>query len=136
MDWYKNEVCNRASRTRFWGIHNDEGILVGYGGIENIQWENSIGEISLLINPKEHRKGYGYKAANDIIKQAFTSIGLHSIYAECYHNNLAMAFWDKVFKGKFTCTLPWRKYIDGRYESSRYYAWHKHECFYKWEDLA
>jgi diamine N-acetyltransferase len=140
-DWYKNEICNRQSRSRFWAIVNDkyskgDGLtLIGYGGIENIQWENGIGEISLLIDPEYRGNGYGFEAANKIIKHAFTRMGLHSIYAECYLSNLAIAFWDKVFKDKFSATLPWRKYIDGRYESSRYYAWAKDQSFYKWEDI-
>jgi RimJ/RimL family protein N-acetyltransferase len=129
--WYRDEVCNRNSRTRFWAITSDNGTLVGYGGIENIQWENGIGEISLLIDPSCQRKGYGYEAVNLIINWAFEQMGLHSVYAECYLHNMAVAFWDKVFKGRFVATLPWRKYVDGRYETSRYYAWAKDNSFYK-----
>ena len=126
-DWYKNEICNRGARTRFWAIVEEldgTDCLVGYGGIENIQWENSIGEISLLIDPCCHGHGYGTWAANEIIETAFDELGLFTVYAECYENNPAVGFWRKVFS-KYHGTeaiLPNRKYCGGRYHASRYFS--------------
>jgi RimJ/RimL family protein N-acetyltransferase len=122
--WYRDEICNRASRSRFWGIV--EGWeLVGYGGIENIQWENRIGEISLLINPEKHGQKYGTKAARTIIDQAFYELNLYTVYAECYVNNPAVGFWDMIFKGQYKTRLPNRKYYNGSYFDSYYYSWSK-----------
>ena len=121
QQWYRDEICNRASRSRFWGVEQ-KGALVGYGGIENIQWENRIGEISLLINPAEHGNGYGKEAAFEIIRQAFGSLNLNTVYAECYYDNPAIAFWDKVFLNDYRTILPNRKYSYGRYSDSVYYS--------------
>ena len=119
--WYRDEICNRSSRSRFWGIE-EKGQLVGYGGIENIQWEHRIGEISLLINPAEHGRGYGMKAAQEIITQAFNSLNIHTVFAECYENNLARTFWDKVFANGYRTLLPNRKYDRAVYVNSLYYS--------------
>lgn len=139
-DWYKNEICNRNSRSRFWAIEVPGKIthtpiesiqgkpkLVGYGGIENIQWENSIGEISLLINPELHGHGYGHAAAIDIIEKAFNVLNLEVVYGEVYHNNPACKFWDllvKQYHGS-TVKLPRRKYWNGVYYGANYFTLQK-----------
>jgi diamine N-acetyltransferase len=122
-DWYRNEICNRQSRSRFWGIEQNGG-LIGYGGIENIQWENSIGEISLLINPKYQGQGYGKAAAVEIIKQAFNRLNLHTVFGEVYVTNPAMGFWvtiTEAYKG-YKTLLPNRKYLDGKHWDSLYFS--------------
>jgi RimJ/RimL family protein N-acetyltransferase len=122
-DWYRNEICNRQSRSRFWGIE-ENGSLIGYGGIENIQWENSIGEISLLINPKYQGQGYGKQAAIEIITQAFNRLNLHTVFGEVYVTNPAMGFWVAItdaYKG-YKTLLPNRKYLDGKYWDSLYFS--------------
>jgi len=118
-DWYRSEVCNRASRTRFWAIEDEEG-LIGYGGIEGIQWENSIGEISLLINPELHGKGYGMQAVKLILGEAFGNLGLKTVYGECYMNNPAVKFWQKITEtvGGEVTHLPRRKLWAGEYHGS------------------
>jgi RimJ/RimL family protein N-acetyltransferase len=122
--WYRDEICNRNSRSRFYGIEDDSGILIGYGGIENIQWENRIGEISLLIGSKERGKGYGYAAACDIIDVAYDNLNLYTVYAECYTNNPAVGFWDKLFTqyGGNRVILSNRKFCDGKFYDSVYFS--------------
>lgn len=122
-DWYHGEICNRASKSRFWAIEDSNGVLIGYGGIENIQWENSIGEISLLIAPGVRGQGYGFKAAMSIISKAFSQLNLKTVYAEVYKSNPAVAFWDKVFDGEYKTILPNRKYFACDYHDSYYYSW-------------
>jgi RimJ/RimL family protein N-acetyltransferase len=121
-DWYKNEICDRRSKSRFWAICYKDIGLVGYGGIENIQWENRIGEISLLIAPKYEGKGFGKQAAKDILHEAFNNLNLHTVFAECYENNKSVKFWDKVFNGCYQTKLPCKKYHSGIYFDSVYYS--------------
>ncbi len=123
-DWYRNEICNRNSRSRFFGIWHDD-ILSGYGGIENIQWENSIGEISLLISPFARKEGLGFWSALEIINHGFNNLNLHTIFAECYSNNTAVNFWHKVFAQYLNYSevvLPERKYYGGKYYDSMYFS--------------
>lgn len=131
-EWYRNEICNRNSRSRFFAIETTRKIyqrevptLVGYGGIENIQWENSIGEISLLIAPDNKKKGIGFRAALDIMNYAVDRLNLHTVYAECYCSNTAVNFWHKVFEQfpKYAeVVLPNRKYLNGKYYDSMYFS--------------
>lgn len=131
-EWYRNEICNRNSRSRFFAIETTRKIyqrevptLVGYGGIENIQWENSIGEISLLIAPDNKKKGIGFRAALEIINYGFNNLNLYTIFAECYTNNTAINFWHKVFtqyKNYSEVILPNRKYSNGGYCDSMYFS--------------
>jgi RimJ/RimL family protein N-acetyltransferase len=122
--WYRDEICNRNSRSRFWAIVDTNNLLVGYGGIENIQWENSIGEISLLIDPKRRGHGYGRDGALEIINEGFNRLGLRTIYAECYMSNPAVSFWRDIYSN-FNGTeaiLPNRKYCGGKYYDSAYFS--------------
>ena len=124
-EWYKNEICNRLSRSRFWAVDEElRGKLVGYGGIENIQWENSIGEISLLVDPSKRGFGIGQEAAYLIITEAFNRLNINTVFAECYTSNPAMNFWHNVsmsFNGTETI-LPRRKYLNGVYYDSMIYT--------------
>jgi RimJ/RimL family protein N-acetyltransferase len=124
-DWYRSEVCDRRSRSRFFAIEDGSNILVGYGGIENIQWENSIGEISLLISPRYRGKSMGTLAASEILREAFWGMNLHTVYAECYSNNKAVGFWRRIFVrdwGGSETILPNRKYCQGQYFDSHYFS--------------
>lgn len=133
IKWYETEICDRKSNSRFFAVdiiiieHSPidtykQKMMIGYGGIENIQWENSIGEISLLINPDEHRNGYGISAAKKLISVAFDKLGLMTVYAECYNNNPAIDFWKKVFDGFYSTRLPSKKYSNGVYYDSTYFS--------------
>ena len=136
-DWYKNEICNRSSRSRFWAIEIIEHtpieslqLLAGYGGIENIQWENSIGEISILINPEFHGRGYGHGAALDIINKAFKELNLKTVYGEVYHNNAATIFWEKITEAYdgVSVVLPNRKYWNGKWYDATYFSLERPAC--------
>lgn len=125
-DWYKNVVCNRQANARWFGVWQDDECKAfrGYTGIENISWENRIGEISLLIGPKYHGNGYGKQAATEVLRYAFEELNLHTVYGECYLNNPAVGFWKKLtaeYDG-YNTILPCRKYSKGIYHSSLYFS--------------
>ena len=144
LDFYNNVVCNKLSNSRYWGIysiineldHNDSDnldskkniiacgpMLVGMAGINNIQWENGIGEISLLIGGKYKKLGYGSKSLNILVDKAFDELRLENIYGEYYQCNPNKVFWEKYIK-KFGLTyavLPARKYHNGNYYDSVYF---------------
>jgi RimJ/RimL family protein N-acetyltransferase len=137
LAWYEKEIANRDSRTRYWEMWDGEYVdncigwnFIGYGGIENIQWENSTGEISLLIFEKYRGKGLGRACVKTILDQAFNSLNLHSVYGECYKCG-NWQFWEKVLHLSNmlndlnavveTFDLPNRKYWDGKYYGSYYF---------------
>lgn len=116
--WYETKVSDRTSNYRFYAIeHKDK--LVGYGGLE-IQWENGLAEIALVMG--EQRKGYGTKAVDLLLDEAFNRLRLETVCFECYWCNPALEFWQKVVVkyDAYTTILPDRKYWDGEYHDSLY----------------
>jgi len=136
--WFRDEICNRNSKTRYTGIYGEMGgklnknstlvrdidELIGYGGIENIQWENKIAEISVLIAPFARGFGAGKEAVGMILDRAFKQYGLLTIFGECYYSSPAVDFWKKIVKERdaFGVDLPRRKFFNGRLWPSYYFS--------------
>jgi len=101
-----------------------DGRFIGVGGITHIQWENRIGEISLILDPQLRGTGLGKKAAYALLDHAFGELNLKTVIGECYFCNTAVEFWRslaRAFNG-FETTLPNRKYYGGRYWDSYYFS--------------
>lgn len=127
LDWYHKEVCDRRSTTRYWALRGDrEGALVGYGGIENIQWESGMGEMSLIILKDVRGRGYGSEAVVLFLKQAFEEMGLDTVYAEVYECNPNLKFWQKQDFDQATY-FPRRKRMGGHLYDSQIFIWTKED---------
>ena len=148
QDYYRNVICNRDSRTRYWAFvepvaaddDNEDWErdyfydLIGYGGLENIEWENSRAEISLLIAPDRQCRGYGREAVGIILDQAFKHLNLHSVHGECYEC-AAVEFWQKMVAiyeklpgiRSMINIVPHTKYWKGQYYDSFYFTFIKGE---------
>jgi RimJ/RimL family protein N-acetyltransferase len=135
-EFYDNIISNRKANSRYFGIFLKEisddmtnlAILIGYIGLDKIEWENGIAEIGLLIFDKYHNKGYGSKALNLLLIEAFNSMRLQNIYGECYKCNPGIKFWKKMikkYKG-YETILPARKFFNGSYWDSLYFNFN---CF-------
>lgn len=133
-DYYRDVICNRESHTRYWGIWSNEEAastyppssgFIGYGGIENIQWESRLAEISILIGPDFRRHGYGEQAVVAILDRAFRRLNLKLVYGECYECNPAILFWRKLLD-RWMCEhvmLPgYRKLWNGAEATGLYFA--------------
>ena len=114
---------------RYWMAYSADD-LVGMGGITNIQWENRLGEISLIIDPKQQGKQHGERAVGHLLEQAFGNMGLKTVFGECYMCNEAWKFWKKIVTehaGQETI-LPNRKLWKGRFYDSLYFSFDA-DCF-------
>jgi RimJ/RimL family protein N-acetyltransferase len=138
-DYYRITICDRRSTTRYWGFwdqvrgpdvatppysHPTEvEAFIGYGGIENIEWENRCGEISVLIAPDFRGKGYGEEAVGEILRRAFCELNLENVHGECYYSSPAEKFWEKLILKymAYKTMLPSRKFCAGRYYDSLYF---------------
>lgn len=120
--FYRDVICVRQKDSRYWGIVVDD-VLVGMCGLENIQWENRLAEISIILNPDYQGKGYGEKAVGLLLDQGFNHLNLENIFGECYLCNPAVEFWNKVAQkyNAVCCHLPNRKYWQGKYYDSLYF---------------
>jgi RimJ/RimL family protein N-acetyltransferase len=125
-NFYNNVVCDRNSKNRFFALRNDtsEWSFIGMVGIVNIEWENRIGEISLIIDPSERGKGHGMKAIDLLLNKGFESLNLNTIYGECYNCNPSINFWEKVIKkyDAYKTILINRKYYNNIYYNSLYFS--------------
>ena len=160
IEFYRNIVCNRQANARYWGIwieiktrnnitavsgeckkdcnvcddcyYDYIPVLIGMCGLENIQWENCLAEISLIFNPEYSMDEYGEEALMILLHEGFMNINLKNIYAEIYECNPYYKFWiEQVIKHAVKLSfLPDRKYLNGKYYGSIYLNFNK-ECFYE-----
>lgn len=130
-DFYER-CCDRNSPHRYWAICTGSGEdkFLGMGDITYIQWENRIGEITLIIDPKQRKNSIGEKAVELLLDQAFNHLNLQTVFGEAYMCNPWWRFWqkitakyaDKVKTTTYHTTLPCRKYWQGTYYSSLYFS--------------
>ena len=114
-EFYREVVCDRSARSRFWAV-DCGGILVGMVGLVNIEWENGLAEVSLIIDPHARKKGHGKAALELVLEEAFDRMGLVTVWGECYECNPAIDFWHRECerRGAITARLPRRKRWAGR----------------------
>jgi RimJ/RimL family protein N-acetyltransferase len=146
--FYKDIICSRDARARYWGVWEcttnddtirlreehygnklfcDYNIFIGMVGLENIEWENRRSEISIILNPEYRGKGYGEQAVDLLLEQGFMYLNLENIWGECYECNKSYGFWDKIIK-KYNCIhipLPDKKYWNGIYWNALYFNFNK-----------
>ena len=104
--------------------------FVGFGGIENIHLENRTGEISILIGPEYRGGGAGSEALRLMLNEAFNTLNLDVVWAECYLCNESIEWWDKMGEKYKTETreLPYRKYYNGKMYMARFYYFERKTC--------
>lgn len=122
-DFYHNVVCNRQANSRYWGIWEDD--FIGMAGIENIQWENRLGEISLILDPEYQDRAE--QALRLILNEGFNDLNLENIYTEVYCCSPHFDFWMTNELNADKVVLPKRKYWDGTYYDSLYINFNKEQ---------
>lgn len=105
------------------GEETEYDIFLGMAGLTNIEWENGTAEISLIIDPKYRGKGNGWEAVNLLLREAFYSMRLYSVFGEVY-NCGNRGFWEKVVEKKdgYKTDLKDRKYYNGEMHSSMWFS--------------
>jgi len=132
-DFYDRFIDSRDSPHRYFSIveeaqiYVDEPIslLIGMGGLTNIDWVNGTAEISLIIGPKHRGKGKGQEAVDLLLAEGFNNLRLDVIYGEVY-NCGNRGFWEKVIKRygeeESTAELTGRKYWNGKHWGSMWFC--------------
>lgn len=121
-EFYKNVICNRDSKHRFYSIYSEVG-FVAFCGLVNIEWENGRAEISLMVHPEHRRNGIGIVAVEMLLQEAFKRLRLRQLVGEVYKCNENFGFWENVinkYKAKST-VLPKRKFYHGKYYDAVYF---------------
>ncbi len=136
-DFYHNVISNRNSDCRFWSVKDaDQGVMIGFAGLVNIEWENRLAEISLVVSPKGRGGNCHILSVRGLLDIAFRQLNLQNVHAECYTCNTDLPFWKTAcsqFRGVFVM-LPNRKYWNGKYWDSMYLNFEK-SMFYSPEEV-
>lgn len=127
-EFFFGTVCSRTAHHRYWAVrgavdeHPDR--IVAMTGLTDIQWENGLAEISLLTMPDRTGQGIGSETVKLVLAEAFGAMRLLTVFGECYMNNPAVSFWERIVKdyGGSATTLPRRKFWDGQLWDSYYFT--------------
>jgi hypothetical protein len=122
--FHKTVICNRQANARFWGIW-ERYDFIGMVGLENMQWESRLAEISLLISPDYADKSE--EALSLLLHEGFMNMNLVNIYTEVYACSPYRKFWleQAVKYGCIISVLPCRKYYNNTYWPSHYINFNK-----------
>lgn len=128
IEMVERDHVSLCSKTKRWLPTTMDKIFIGMGGLTNIEWENGTAEISLIINPEYRGKGYGKKAVDLLLDEAFKNMRLYSVYGEVY-NCGNRGFWVKMVnkKGGYKTDLKYRKFYNGEMLDSIWFAFKKED---------
>ena len=123
--FYRDVICNRLSNSRYWSVMDDKNVFDGMIGVQKIEWENSLGELSFFLNPGTYDNDKWTSVMDLLVTQCFYHMNLHSVYLEIYECNnwikffLNYSFLDYMKKiEQSNVTLPCRKFYEGKYYNS------------------
>ena len=122
--FYDEVVCDRSMPLRYWAVRDDADRFVGMVGLTDLDWYAGSGEVSLITDPTCRGRGIGSGAFEMLLREAFDSLGLQTVWGECYECNPAIGFWHKMvakYDGYVT-KLPRRKRWGGKLWDSMYFS--------------
>ncbi|GAB2958429.1 GNAT family N-acetyltransferase [Amycolatopsis acidiphila] len=69
----------------------DTGELIGELSLGWTSAEHGTGELTIVLHPRHHGKGYAAEAAIEILRLGFDELKLHRIFGRCDARNIASA---------------------------------------------
>lgn len=130
--FYHEVLCQRHNSTRLFSVVDNLDNLIGMAGFENIQWENSLAEISLLTDPGKTL--YIKPILEGLINMAYNTLNLKTIFTEVYDCSPYAKLWYEMASEKkaLLTKLPLRKYWEGSFYNSSVYTFTRLEvCTYE-----
>lgn len=85
-EWFERNLgnCNRVDLVLI-----EDGEIVAFAGVTNINQETRKGESYTFVHPEKHGKGIGLRARSMVLDYAFGELGLNKVYAYTNEDNLA-----------------------------------------------
>lgn len=95
--FYRDVICNPESGHLYYAITKPAGArrMLGCGGLTYLHRKPGEAEISLILGPRERGQGFGARAVDVLLAQAWR-IGLESVIGECYAGG-PRGFWEAQF---------------------------------------
>lgn len=123
--WFRN---NQGSDKRADLAFEDNGEVLAFGGLTNINRDLNNAEMYIFVNPEKQKGGLGTKATRLLCEYGFQQLGLNKIYLETNEDNsAARRVYEKCgFKIEGIHREEYKK-RDGRFLSRIYYGLLKSE---------
>lgn len=118
--WFENNVDNNKRADL---VFEENGVVVAFGGLTNINSEVKKAELYIFVNPENQKSGIGTRATKTLCSYGLNQLGLNKIYLETNEDNVAaQRVYEKcgfVLEGKLR-----NEYIskDGRIMCRMYYG--------------
>ena len=121
--FFEDVICNPQSKHKYFGAYVEKK-MVALTGLTDVDYVNGNAELSLIVDPKQHGKGYGKSAVTQILNYGFNTLRLKYIYGECYYCNPGIGFWQKICTqyNAIVVDLPFRKFWNGQHHHSMYFT--------------
>lgn len=86
IKWFENNIGNEK-RADLTFVENGE--IVAFGGLTEINRETNKAELYIFVNPEVQQKGIGTRATKELCKYGFDELGLEKIYLLTNEDNVA-----------------------------------------------
>lgn len=96
QEQWLDKIARDPSIQMFGIIADQTGEEVGTMGLTSISQTHGTAEFSLLIDPEQHKKGYGKAALIALLKYGFDHLRLNVIFGETLHNNQARKMFKEI----------------------------------------
>lgn len=109
---YHEVVAARRTDVRWWMAGPNCAV-----GLEGISPTNRRAEVSLIVAQEWQKKGLGREAWKSVLREAWYTLNLHSVWGECYECSKGLVFWQKVVleQGGTGVLVPDTKWWAGRW---------------------
>ena len=93
--WYK--IKTKSFFDKYYGIHNEEDILIGYMGIKNIRRIFKTSTLGIVFDPNYMNKGYGTETLRCFLRYYFNKMKMKTMYLEVAEfNKRAFRVYEKM----------------------------------------
>lgn len=86
IKWFENNIGNKK-RADLTFVENGE--IVAFGGLTEINRETNKAELYIFVNPEVQQKGIGTRATKELCKYGFDELELEKIYLLTNEDNVA-----------------------------------------------
>jgi diamine N-acetyltransferase len=126
--WYEEKVQKKDNTfLPFTVVTREEGIVVGYFSLNNINWVSGNGFVSGVIGDKQNiGKGMGREAVELLVRYAFDHLKLHKVCAWVRADHPAIKTWIEtgaIIEG----TLHEHYFSEGKYHDVNFLSWFNNE---------
>jgi len=118
QDWYWENVVNNIDKHKVFTIIKKEDMIpIGEIRLSNLNLLDGNGEIGILINPTERKKGYATSSLDLILSFGFNRLRLNRIESQYVESNIDSAKLFKKAGFSIDGILRSSKYFEGSYHN-------------------